>query len=63
MDGLDSRLVAAERETKSWTNVGDIIIGDLQTEIDRVKTFLIKFPLQPEVDHVTNLANSLQVIK
>lgn len=37
MDNLHDRLVAAEREIKDWPNVGDIIIGELQAEIDRTK--------------------------
>ncbi|XP_055889039.1 dystrophin-like isoform X6 [Biomphalaria glabrata] len=60
MDSLHDRLVAAEREVKDWPNVGDIIIGELQAEIDRTKTFQLKFPLQGEVDDVTDQANRLQ---
>uniref|UniRef100_A0A2C9KGM6 Dystrophin n=1 Tax=Biomphalaria glabrata TaxID=6526 RepID=A0A2C9KGM6_BIOGL len=60
MDSLHDRLVAAEREVKDWPNVGDIIIGELQSEIDRTKTFQLKFPLQGEVDDVTDQANRLQ---
>ncbi|XP_012946043.2 dystrophin [Aplysia californica] len=60
MDNLHDRLVAAERETRDWPNVGDIIIGELQTEIDRTKSFQLKFPLQGEVDDVTDQANRLQ---
>ncbi|GFR63451.1 dystrophin, partial [Elysia marginata] len=60
MDALHDRLVAAERETNDWPNVGDIIIGELQTEIDRTKNFQLKYPLQGEVDDVTDQANRLQ---
>ncbi|KAK3712462.1 hypothetical protein RRG08_002792 [Elysia crispata] len=60
MDALHDRLVAAERETKDWPNVGDIIIGELQSEIDRTKNFQLKYPLQGEVDDVTDQANRLQ---
>ncbi|GFN77848.1 dystrophin, partial [Plakobranchus ocellatus] len=60
MDALHDRLVAAERETKDWPNVGDIIIGELQAEIDRTKNFQLKYPLQGEVDDVTDQANRLQ---
>ncbi|CAL1537370.1 unnamed protein product [Lymnaea stagnalis] len=60
MDNLHDRLVAAERETKDWPNVGDIIIGELQSEIDRTKSFQLRYPLQGEVDDVTDQANRLQ---
>ncbi|KAH9509038.1 hypothetical protein Btru_048865 [Bulinus truncatus] len=60
MDSLHDRLVAAEREVKDWPSVADIIIGELQTEIDRTKSFQLKYPLQGEVDDVTDQANRLQ---
>ncbi|XP_059157467.1 dystrophin-like isoform X5 [Physella acuta] len=60
MDNLHDRLVAAEREIKDWPNVGDIIIGELQAEIDRTKSFQLKYPLQGQVDDVTDQANRLQ---
>uniref|UniRef100_A0A0B7BP84 Dystrophin n=2 Tax=Arion vulgaris TaxID=1028688 RepID=A0A0B7BP84_9EUPU len=60
MDSLHDRLVAAEREVKDWPNVAEIIIGELQTEIDRTKSFQLRYPLQGEVDDVTDQANRLQ---
>ncbi|BFZ09985.1 hypothetical protein BsWGS_13023 [Bradybaena similaris] len=60
MDCLHDRLVAAEREIKDWPNVADIIIGELQAEIDRTKSFQLRYPLQGEVDDVTDQANRLQ---
>ena len=37
LDKLVEQLVQAERETNDWPAIGDIIIGELQTEIDRTK--------------------------
>ncbi|CAG5122950.1 unnamed protein product [Candidula unifasciata] len=60
MESLQDRLVAAEREVKDWPNVGDIIIGELQMEIDRTKNFQLRYSLQERVDDVTEQANRLQ---
>uniref|UniRef100_A0A0B7BMN7 Dystrophin n=1 Tax=Arion vulgaris TaxID=1028688 RepID=A0A0B7BMN7_9EUPU len=60
MDCLQERLVVAEREVKDWPNVGDIIIGELQYEIDRTKNFQLRYALQEGVDDVVDQANRLQ---
>ncbi|ESO83438.1 hypothetical protein LOTGIDRAFT_169302 [Lottia gigantea] len=61
MDDLDDHLKEAESKKTNWQPVGDIIIENLKTEIDNVKSFQQQIvPLQGEVDNLNDLGNELQ---
>ncbi|XP_051561078.1 dystrophin-like isoform X2 [Myxocyprinus asiaticus] len=60
-DQLDFKLRQAETVKNSWKPVGDLIVDDLQTHIDRVKAYQQEIaPIQDDVNHINQLASTFR---
>ncbi|TRZ02504.1 hypothetical protein DNTS_000081 [Danionella cerebrum] len=60
-DQLDSKLLQAEGFKDSWKPVGDLLVDDLKSQIDRVKAFQVEIaPIEENVKHVNHLASTFR---